>query len=50
MCVCVCVYGGSVVKSFLGGSVVKNLPSDAGEAGSTPGLGSSPREGNGSPF
>ena len=37
-------------KDFSGGSVVKNLSADAGdtgEAGSIPGLGSSPGGGNG---
>ena len=33
-----------------GGSVVKNLPASAGDAGSISGSGRSPREGNGSPF
>ena len=32
---------------FPGGSVVKNLPANAGEGGSIPGLGRSPRKGNG---
>ena len=32
---------------FLGGSVVKNLSSNAGDVGSNPGLGRSPGEGNG---
>ena len=32
---------------FPGGSVVKNLPVDAGDRGSKPGLGKSPGEGNG---
>ena len=32
---------------FPGGSVVKNLPAHAGDVGSTPGSGRSPREGNG---
>ena len=32
---------------FLGGSVVKNLPANAGDAGSIPGMGKSPGEGNG---
>ena len=38
---------------FLGGSVVKNLPDNAGDArgmGSIPALGRSPGEGNGNPF
>ena len=33
-----------------GGSVVKNLPSNAGDADSIPGLGRSPGEGNDNPF
>ena len=33
--------------SFPGGSVVKNLPANAGEAGSIPGLGRSPGDGYG---
>ena len=39
--------------SFLGGTVVKNLPAkaeDAGDSGSIPGLGRSPGEGNGNPW
>ena len=32
---------------FPSGSVVKNLPANAGDMGSIPGLGSSPEEGNG---
>ena len=36
--------------SFPGGSVVKNLPANAGVAGSVPGLGRSPGEGNGNPL
>ena len=35
---------------FPGGSVVKNLPAKAGDAGFIPGLGRSPREGNGNPL
>ena len=38
---------------FPGGSVVKNLPAkagDAGDLGSIPGLGRSPGEGNGNPL
>ena len=35
---------------FPGGSVVKNLPANAGDAGSVPGLGRSPSEGNGNPL
>ena len=33
-----------------GGSVVKNLPADAGDLGSIPGLGIFPGEGNKNPF
>ena len=33
-----------------GGSVVKNPPANAGDAGSIPGSGRSPREGNGTPL
>ena len=36
--------------SVSGGSVVKNLPANAGDTGSIPGLGSSPGEGNGNPL
>ena len=35
---------------FPGGSVVKNLPANAGDPGSMPGLGRSPGEGNGNPL
>ena len=38
------------MKGFPGGSVVKNLPADAGEVGSILGLGLSPGEGNDSPL
>ena len=34
-------------KEFPGGSVVKNLPANAGDTDSTPGLQISPEEGNG---
>ena len=34
-------------RDFSGGSVVKNLPANAEDAGSVPGLGRSPAEGNG---
>ena len=40
----------SLLLGFLGGSVVKNLPANAGVMGSIPGLGISPGEGNGSPL
>ena len=35
---------------FPGDSVVKNPPANAGDMGSIPGLGRSPREGNGNPL
>ena len=35
---------------YPGGSVVKNLPANAGNAGLTPGSGRSPTEGNGNPL
>ena len=35
---------------FPGGSVVKNLPANAGDANSIPELERSPAEGNGNPF
>ena len=35
---------------FPGLSMVKNPPANAGDAGSIPGLGKSPGEGNGSPL
>ena len=35
------------LRGFRGGSVVKNPPASAGEAGSVPGSGRSPGEGNG---
>ena len=35
---------------FPGGSVVNNLPANAGDAGSSHGLGRSPGEGNGNPL
>ena len=33
-----------------GGSVIKNLPANAGDTSSIPGLERSPEEGNGNPF
>ena len=36
--------------SFPGGSVVKNLPANAGDVVLIPGLGRSPGEGSGNPF
>ena len=56
MCVCVCVYIYIyiyiyvLIQGFPGGSVVKNLPANAGDAVSIPGLGGSPGEGNGNPI
>ena len=41
------------LRGFSGGSVIKNLPAnagDAGDAGSIPGFGRSPEEGNGNPL
>ena len=35
---------------FPGGSVVKNVPANAGETGSVPGSGRSPGEGHGNPL
>ena len=35
---------------YPGSSVAKNLPANAGDVGSVPGLGRCPREGNGNPF
>ena len=35
---------------FPGGSVVENPPANAGDVGSFPGSGRSPREGNGNPL
>ena len=35
---------------FPGGLVVKNVPANAGDSGSIPGLGRSPGEGNGNPL
>ena len=43
VCRCVCI-------SFLGGSVVKNPPANAGDAGLIPGWGRCPGEGNGNPL
>ena len=38
------------LTGFPGGSVVKNLPANAGDTGSIPGSGRSPGEGNGNPL
>ena len=40
-------HGPNVLWSFRGGSVVKNSPPNAGDAGLIPGLGRFPGEGNG---
>ena len=45
LCIHINVYTG-----FLGGSVIKNLPTSAGGSGSIPGSGRSPGEGNGNPL
>ena len=37
-------------QGFPGGSVIKNLPVDAGDVGSIPGSGISLRDGNGNPL
>ena len=37
-------------SAFTGGSRIKNLPGDTGDAGSIPGLGRSPGGGNGNPL
>ena len=39
-----------VLPGFLGGSVVKSLPANAGDVGLIPGMGRSPGEGNGNPL
>ena len=44
-CVCVCI-----LRGFPGGLEVKNPPAKAGDMGSIPGSGRSPREGNGNPL
>ena len=38
------------VRASPGGSVIKNLPTNVGAAGSIPGSGRSPGEGNGNPL
>ena len=40
-------FSNQVRVGVLGGSVVKNLPANAGDVGSIPGSGRSPRGGNG---
>ena len=39
-----------VLPGFVGGSVVQNLLANAGDAGSIPGWGTYPGEGNGNPL
>ena len=39
-----------ILEGFAGGSVVKNLPANAGDASLIPGLGRTPGEGNGNPL
>ena len=41
--------GSVLYTGFPGGSVLKNLPANVGDAGSIPGLGKRPGEGNGNP-
>ena len=41
---------GVCISGFPGGSAVKNLPANAGDTGSIPGLGRSPGEGNDYPL
>jgi len=40
----------SYFQGFPGGALVKNLPANAGDMGSIPGLGRSPGKGNGNPL
>ena len=40
----------AIALGFPGGSVVKNVPANTGDAGLIPGLGRSPGEGNGNPL
>ena len=42
--------GVACLKGFPGGSAVKNPPANSGDAGSIPGSGTSPGEGNGNPL
>ena len=44
------VYSKQTKQGFLGGSMLKNLPSNAGDVGSIPGSGRSPGEGYGNPL
>ena len=47
LCVFFLQFYPSILSCFTGVSVVKNLPANAGDMGSIPGLGRSPGEGNG---
>ena len=50
-CESICGVDSSTMQGFLWlGLVVKNLPANAGDAGSIPGLGRSPGGGNGNPI
>ena len=40
----------TITMGFSGGSVVKNLPANAGNTGSIPGSERSPEDGNGNPL
>ena len=44
------MWGKKDLRKVTGGAVVKNMPANAGDMGSIPGLGRSPGEGNGNPF
>ena len=51
VCVCICIYRHRYSAwGFPGGSVVKNLPANAGDTSSISGSGRSPGGGNGNPF
>ena len=50
LCVFFLQFYPSILSCFTGVSVVKNLPANAGDMGSIPGLGRSPGEGNGNPL
>ena len=50
VCVCVCVYIYIYIYGFPCSSVGKESACSAGDPSSIPGLGKSPREGNGNPF
>ena len=44
------MYSSNPFMGFLGGSVAKNPPANAGDTGLIPGSGRSPREGKGNPL